>query len=30
MPDCMSAMKKLSANKGQRRDEEGDRDTIDT
>src|SRR3954451_7964238 len=30
MPDCMSAMKKLRANRGQIRDEEGDRDVIDT
>src|SRR5205823_10205710 len=30
MPDCMSAMKKLSPNRGQRRGEEGDRDVIDT
>src|SRR3954464_2618176 len=30
MPDCMSAMKKLRANRGQIRDEERDRDVIDT
>src|SRR4051794_34897116 len=30
MPDCMSAMKKLRAKRGQIRDEEGDRDVIDT
>jgi hypothetical protein len=29
MPDCMSAMKKLTANRGQRRDGEG-RDVIET
>src|SRR5207249_4665685 len=30
MPDCMSAMKKLRANRGQIRDEEGIRDVIYT